>query len=1132
MRNEPTTPVHSSHANSPDEARSSPPEELPLFLPDEPLAGLDTEDVLGHREYAEALARAVLGAKPPFTIGLFGEWGVGKTTIAKGYLPAELERFSPGSSGGLVYFDVWKYQDDALRRQLLREVASSLQRHKALERYDVDRELEDLEIDVSDSRFSLQLSRTHFLAAALRFLLYWAGAYVAVQVLRPVNLGSLIAPSAAIAAVLVLLRELGTSLLPAETRTTRKQVSAADQFEIKFQRLMNSVNAKIPRIVIVLDNIDRCEAKVAVEMLDTIKTFLEPVAKRSPIFVVPCDIEAIRRHVASVRREAVIVDGREEAGEYLRKFFNAAVTIQPLLDLDLRSLVKASLSRIALSRQGTSADQDGIVDVVVRAFRKNPRRAKQFLNNVVLKHLMVVEREKGGNLPAGVSAHLALIAKVTVLEEEWPDALRLVQEDPRGLEQMTALAIDLPIRASSRAAEVMKHHPDLHGFLKATRTISGEGASAIARLKAPPAEIGLSRYAQFRSVVADGDADEMNQILNNATEGPSEYVAAFSDLITELMRNRQISGAVNAIAAGSSVNALQTTEVANSVAEALLDRELQKNLHVFAPKRLLHLLVLADSDAAPRSVTEITRVASRQDMAAQLTAAGAAAWVKDAAEGVAEIAHQLPAAQLNEAKEMARLAIQQAKVIVLVGLSSVPDSAEKLIPEDALAETLHTGLGSVEIRDSKLVLDGPALVWARCRTWVGPDTVGAFAASMTAALSGISNAPSDPSALVPYLELAFASRDALRRCPFEPAAELGAQLGSHYALFQAETRPALFATLVALGKGAVGTLEAVTGQIGADQIEILKTVLADRESIRLMPDNIGQSLAVAARSRAASLAGTELQAILELIADSGDKFGWATVADTYADSAKRLEVAAVEQAIASRQELLDGSGVQEAAAAAFLERTGPGYSSYLPAFDALRPLQAYLSANQSVELSANLATVIESGDPAGRTGILERLGSQPETGPLGKPGAEALWDRLATFAGPRPGDPGVSEVLKWLVTTRGTVPRERVEELAGTIERTAQARTSADRDVGAAILAELTVTAAARQLRIPVLIEWSRREIGVTRHSIWRSAIRMAGPDRRPRPAKAVMNELKSAEGGDIAAGAELIANWAEVAAR
>ncbi len=45
--------------------------------------GAERVDGLGFNAYAEVLARAAVGTRGPFTIGVFGEWGTGKTSLMR-----------------------------------------------------------------------------------------------------------------------------------------------------------------------------------------------------------------------------------------------------------------------------------------------------------------------------------------------------------------------------------------------------------------------------------------------------------------------------------------------------------------------------------------------------------------------------------------------------------------------------------------------------------------------------------------------------------------------------------------------------------------------------------------------------------------------------------------------------------------------------------------------------------------------------------------------------------------------------------------------------------------------------------------------------------------------------------------
>ena len=73
------------------------------------------------------------------------------------------------------------------------------------------------------------------------------------------------------------------------------------EFETEFGRLLGALKSK--RVVVIFDNLDRVDHDRVVEVLATIKTFLEPKdvenREKETVFVVPCDDRAIR----AIRRQ-------------------------------------------------------------------------------------------------------------------------------------------------------------------------------------------------------------------------------------------------------------------------------------------------------------------------------------------------------------------------------------------------------------------------------------------------------------------------------------------------------------------------------------------------------------------------------------------------------------------------------------------------------------------------------------------------------------------------------------------------------------------------------------------------------------------------------------------------------------
>ena len=73
------------------------------FLNDEPAK----EDRLNRDQYAEAFARLAETSETPLVIGLYGEWGVGKTSLMK-IICEKLNKEKTKS----VWFDPWQHQFD------------------------------------------------------------------------------------------------------------------------------------------------------------------------------------------------------------------------------------------------------------------------------------------------------------------------------------------------------------------------------------------------------------------------------------------------------------------------------------------------------------------------------------------------------------------------------------------------------------------------------------------------------------------------------------------------------------------------------------------------------------------------------------------------------------------------------------------------------------------------------------------------------------------------------------------------------------------------------------------------------------------------------------------------------------
>jgi predicted KAP-like P-loop ATPase len=92
-----------------------------LYIEDGVLRDLE-QDIFGHKHIADAVVDSILHTDPPFTIGIFGGWGTGKSSLLK-IIDSKLS----SNKIATATIDAWRYSSaDNLRRAFLVHVANEL----------------------------------------------------------------------------------------------------------------------------------------------------------------------------------------------------------------------------------------------------------------------------------------------------------------------------------------------------------------------------------------------------------------------------------------------------------------------------------------------------------------------------------------------------------------------------------------------------------------------------------------------------------------------------------------------------------------------------------------------------------------------------------------------------------------------------------------------------------------------------------------------------------------------------------------------------------------------------------------------------------------------------------------------
>lgn len=400
------------------------------FIEDKEINLIDEDDILETKRYAESLKDTILNAPTPFNIGLYGEWGSGKSSIIK-TAQSQLESNQEQKIKFVIY-DAWKYANDSFRRMFLKTLQEQL-KFDGTDLFEsfYRNKTQDTEINPKLNIKSLGIT------IVLLILTFAMISSLQLETKWELTLQSIVAFGSMIIAFY-------KNIFTDYKVTIQKPVMfAPEQFEDAFKDMMskslkkydifslayeyvkgNHYEKNIDKLVIVVDNIDRCDKKTAYELLTNIKNFIG--TEKGIIFLVPVDDEALKRHMQEHNKE-----NSKEADEFLRKFFNTTIKIKHFQPRDLFEFANKLNSNNIL---GFTPDT---VNIVAKEYASNPRRIIQLFNNLT-SELRMIEAKYDKEF---TEEHQSLIAKLLIVREEWADVFKEITKHPHMFYQFAKIEI-------------------------------------------------------------------------------------------------------------------------------------------------------------------------------------------------------------------------------------------------------------------------------------------------------------------------------------------------------------------------------------------------------------------------------------------------------------------------------------------------------------------------------------------------------------------------------------------------------------------------------------------------------------------------------------------------------------------
>jgi hypothetical protein len=300
------------------------------------------DDALDFNNYSQKLANIITNSTPRFSIGIFGGWGTGKTSLMK----MTKQILDENDKIVTVWFDAWRYEREEYLAVIpfLRTVELRLDeiiRRDKTGKWQIVKNGTKKTIDAFIQSTKLSLGTKGIVSLDID------GEKVAAALKGDGSVGD-------------------------DKDTIYYHVT--DYLKKGLNDLRKEV--KDYRIVVFIDDLDRCSPDRALEVLESIKSFFDI---EGFVYVIGMDSETINSLVKKKYGEESAVKGLD----YLQKIVQLPFHIPTWKEVDISSSISKIISK-GLGGSKLADDFEKDKGLIVKAVESNPRQVKRFINNIIL----------------------------------------------------------------------------------------------------------------------------------------------------------------------------------------------------------------------------------------------------------------------------------------------------------------------------------------------------------------------------------------------------------------------------------------------------------------------------------------------------------------------------------------------------------------------------------------------------------------------------------------------------------------------------------------------------------------------------------------------------------------------------
>ena len=395
---------------------------------DQPIRGVQN-DQLNFSHYADVLANVVLTADTPITIGIFGPWGSGKTSLMQ-LINEQLSdrRTEDHRWARAIWFNAWRYARDegALWRALLLRVLDGIDSKKTEGIVPQLNEKDAQQIDDWRMRLYTDVQRTETGSLQIDWPKLGKGALHLGLSLVP-NPSTFLQLAQLLEGETGTLEEIASAVQRERTEVYRQQLTLLEEFHGGLAHLVQEyIWSRNGLLVVFIDDLDRCLPGRAVEVLEAIKLFLDVPGC---VFFISVDRDIIENVVRS-QYSSYLVEQDGDSNEipiagqsYLEKIVQLPFHLPPLENDRIADFIDQLDSTLSSDCR----------DIMALGLEPNPRVVKRAINIFRLLLKLAQRRVAEGRMEPIVQG---LLAKMVVVQVRYRALYRDLLEYPNLIQDL------------------------------------------------------------------------------------------------------------------------------------------------------------------------------------------------------------------------------------------------------------------------------------------------------------------------------------------------------------------------------------------------------------------------------------------------------------------------------------------------------------------------------------------------------------------------------------------------------------------------------------------------------------------------------------------------------------------------